>query len=140
MEGENNKSNHNRNQKKRNIDDRVGNHVGKTERSVLACCEFAEIINQPAADNCIKRHQSEITGKADPAKDAPLLAGLLQSAVHIERTALRGSSNREFHGKSRDTEDNQADDINQHEAAAAVLPTHPGEFPYISAADCTAGG
>ena len=60
--------------------------------------------------------------------------------VHEKGTCLSRSSDGKFQHKSRDSQDDKTQKIDQHKAAAAILPAHPREFPYISAANGAAGG
>ena len=102
--------------------------------------ESEEIIDNPAADNGVKRHQRDIPCQTEPAEDAPFLPGFLQLFIHEKGACLRGSPDGKFQNKGRNPQNNQTEDIDQHEAAAAILSTHPWKFPDISAANGTACG
>ena len=99
-----------------------------------------KIINDPAADNSVKCHQGNVAKQTEPAENPPFLSWLFQLTVHEKGTCLSRSSNGKFQHKSRDSQDDQTQKIDQHKAAAAILPAHPREFPHISAANGTAGG
>ena len=102
--------------------------------------EAEEIIDNPAADNGVKRHQRDIPCQTEPTEDAPFLPGLLQLFIHEKGACLRGSPDGKFQNKGRNPQYNQTQNINQHEAAAAILSTHPWKFPDIPAANGTACG
>ena len=69
-----------------------------------------------------------------------VLSWLFQLTVHEKGTCLSRSSDGKFQHKSRDSQDDQTQKIDQHKAATAILPAHPREFPHISAANGAPGG
>ena len=75
----------------------------------------------------------------DLGEHAPLVAGLFQALVHIDGAGLGGAAHGKLHHHNGQAQHQQAEDVQQHKAAAAVAPAHPGELPYIAAADGTPG-
>ena len=75
-----------------------------------------------------------ITGSAFINKTMPRL---LQLVIHAHRTGLCCTSQRKLHGHDRQAQQQQAADIDQNKAAAAVLTGHPRELPYVTASDGT---
>jgi len=102
--------------------------------------ESEEIIDNPTADNGVKCHQRDIPCQTEPAEDAPFLSGLFQLFIHEKRACLRCSPDGKFQNKRGNPQKNQTENIDQHEAAAAILSTHPWKFPDIPAANGTACG
>ena len=137
---QNEKGNSDRDKQKYHVDNRVGDHGSKAEGCGLTGEEFHKIIDDPAGNDAVECHDGNIADQTDRTPKMPFLTGLFELAVHTDRTGLRGSADRKFHDHSRDSEHDQTDEIDQHEAASAVLTAHPRKFPYISAADRTAGG
>ena len=81
-----------------------------------------------------------LPSRQNQPKIPQFLSWLFQLTVHEKGTCLSRSSDGKFQHKSRDSQDDQTQKIDQHKAAAAILPAHPREFPYISAANGAAGG
>jgi len=71
--------------------------------------------------------------------DVPFLTGLLQLLVHFNGTCLRSAAQGKLHSHDGQTQQHQAQHVDQNKAAAAVLTGHPGELPYIAAANGAAG-
>ena len=65
----------------------------------------------------------------------PLFFKLL---IHGDRALAAGSAQGKLHDHNRDTHDCQKDEIHQNKQAAAVLPDHVGELPYIAKTNGTA--
>ena len=122
-----------------NVDARIGDHTHEAEISVLADQELNKIIDHPAGDDGIERHQGDVAKQGKVAVDVPLLAFLFQLVIHPDRACLGGTAHREFHDHRGQAEQKQAQNIHQHKAAAAELTGHPREFPYVAAADRTSG-
>ena len=99
--------------------------------------ESEEIIDNPTADNGVKCHQSNIANQTDDTENPPFVAGLFKLLIHVERTCPGPTPDGKFHRHDRQTENEQADQIDQHKAATPVLSAHPRKFPYIAAADGT---
>jgi hypothetical protein len=58
--------------------------------------------------------------------------------IHADGACLSGTADGEFHDHNGQTQKQQAQYIDQHKAAAAVLAGQPGELPDVAAADGTA--
>ena len=76
-----------------------------------------------------------LPSRQNQPKIPPFLSWLFQLTVHEKGTCLSRSSDGKFQHKSRDSQDDQTQKIDQHKAAAAILAAHPGEFPDVAAAD-----
>ena len=113
----------------------VRDHGHKSEVTVLTREEFAEVVDDPAADDGIEGHEAEVGDKRDIPHNAPFLAGLLQRLIHLDRTLLGGAAHGELHGHDRQAQNQQAEDVHEHKSAAAVLAGHPREFPHVAAPD-----
>ncbi len=140
IEAQNDKSDQDGNKKIGHIDPRIGDHGNKSEILISAGQELYEIVNDPAGDHGVEGHQCKVADQAEIAERPPFAAFLLQRTVDIKRAGLGGTSHRKFHDHDRQSQHQQADDVHQHEASAAVLSAHPGELPDISAADRAACG
>jgi hypothetical protein len=68
-------------------------------------------------------------------KKVPLLALAFKLLIHPDGAGLRRAAHGELHRHDRQAQKQQAEDIDEDEAASAVLAAHPREFPYVSAAD-----
>ena len=64
----------------------------------------------------------------------------LQDVEGLGGRTLGGAADGELHDHDGQAQHQQAEDVEQHKAAAAILPAHPREFPHISAANGAAGG
>ena len=117
------------------VDGGVGDHVDKAEIRGLADEELHEVVDHPAGDDRVEGHQGNIAQQADIAVDMPLLARLFQLLVHLDRAGLRRAAHGKFHGHGRKAEEQQAQHVHKHEAAAAVLTGHPRELPHVAAAN-----
>ena len=122
------------------VDFRVGEHLRKAEIGVVPSQEFDKIVQNPAGDDRVKRHDGNVADQAEHAEHAPFVAGLFQTLVHINGACLRRAAHGQFHDHGGQAQHQKAEDVQQHKAAAAVLAAHPGEFPYIAAADGAPGG
>jgi len=71
--------------------------------------------------------------------NVPFLTGFFQSLVHAHRACLGSTAQREFHGHNRETQKDQAEDVDQYESTAAVFTGHPGKLPHVAATDGTTG-
>lgn len=140
VEGENKERNNQCNQQEQHIDRWRGYHGTKAEARMVPDEESEEIIDNPTADNGVKCHQRDIPCQTAPAEDAPFLSGLFQLFIHEKRACLRCSPDGKFQNKRGNPQKNQTENIDQHEAAAAILSTHPWKFPDIPAANGTACG
>ena len=69
----------------------------------------------------------------------PFLAGFFELLIHSDRACLGSTAHGKLHSHARQTEQKQAENIDQDESAAAVLTGHPRKLPYVSAADGTTG-
>ncbi len=72
--------------------------------------------------------------------DVPFLTLFLQLLIHVDGAGLGRPAHAELHGHDRQPQHHQAQHIQQHKAAPAVLAAHPREFPHIAAADGAPGG
>ena len=70
--------------------------------------------------------------------DMPLAARLFERLVAEHRALAARSADSEFHRQHRDAHDNEADEVKQHEIAAAVLTCYVGKAPDITYADSAA--
>ena len=132
-----NKAEYNCYRKINHVDCRVRNHSDKTEVRALSRQEHHEIVHHPACDNGIKRHQCYVAEECNISVDMPLLPLLFQLLVHFYWAGLGSSTHGKFHDHSRQAQQDQAKHINKHKSATAVLAGHPGELPYVAAADST---
>ena len=129
------------------IDAGVGDHADKSASlfkkpghlAGLAGEELDKVVNHPAGDDRVEGHQRDIAQQAEIAVDMPLLTGLFELLVHLDGTRLRGAAHGKLHGHGGKAQQEQAQDVDQHEAAAAELTGHPRELPHVAAADGTAG-
>ena len=135
VEAQNGKADGHNNQHKGYIHTGVGDHTHKAQVSGAAGDKAVEVVQNPAGDNGVEAHEADVAKQRQIAMDMPLLAGLLQLLIHLNGRCLRSTAQGELHGHNRQTQQNQAQHINQHKAAAAILTGHPGEFPHIAAAD-----
>ena len=105
----------------------------------LAHQELIEIVEHPAGDHRVEGHQADVAEEGQIAVPVPFGAGLFQLLVHFYGAGLGGAAQGKLHDHDGQTQQQQAQDINQHEAAAAVLAGHPGKLPDVAAADGAAG-
>ena len=101
--------------------------------------ELDKVIEEPAGHHGVKGHEAHIAKEGKVAVDMPFLAGLFQLIVHARGTCLGGTSHGQLHHHHGKSHDQQAQNIEQHKPAAAVLSGHPREFPHIAAADGAPG-
>ena len=121
------------------VDARVGDHLHEAQIRALAGQEHNEVVDHPAGDDGVEGHQGQVAQQAEQPVDMPFLAGLFQLLIHFDGACLGGAAHSELHDHGGQTQQHQAQDVNQHEAAAAELSGHPGELPDVAAADGTAG-
>jgi len=95
-------------------------------------------LQHPTGDGGVEHHQNHVAEQTDVAVPAPVSAGL-QRLIHFQGAFLGGASHGEFHGQNGDTQDQQEEQVDHDERAAAILPGHPREFPYIADADGATG-
>ena len=113
----------------------VGDHLRKAEIRVLPGQELDKIVQDPARDHRVERHDGNVADEADDTEYAPLVAGLFQALVHGNGAGLGGAAHGKLHDHDGQAQHQQAEDVEQHKAAAAILAAHPGEFPDVAAAD-----
>jgi len=138
IKAENSKTNHNGNQQKQYIHTGIGDHAAKAEANVLTNQELIEVVDHPAGYYRIEGHQADVAKQGKVAVGMPLLTGLLQFLVHFYGAGLGSTAHGKFHNHYGQAHQDQAQNVNQHETAAAVLAGQPGEFPNIAAANGTA--
>ena len=138
VEAENGKPDDDHNDHKEHIHTRIRNHGHKSQIRSLTGQEAVEIIQNPTSDHGVKGHQANVAEQGQITVDMPFLTGSLKFLIHTGGTCLRGTTHGELYHHDRQSQQKQADDINQDKPAAAVLAGHPREFPDIAAADGTA--
>ena len=121
------------------VDPGIRDHAYEAQIRASAGEELHEVIHHPAGHNRVERHQREVSDQRQISVDMPLLTGFFQFVIHAHRARLGRSAHGELHGHRRQAEQQQAQHIDQHETAAAILTGHPRELPDVSAADRTAG-
>ena len=117
------------------VDARVRDHGDEAKVFGLAGQELDEVIDDPARHDGVERHERDVAEEGHIAVDVPLLALALELLIHVEGAGLRCAADGKFHRHDRQTQKQQAQHIDEHEPAAAILTAHPREFPYVSAAD-----
>ena len=63
----------------------------------------------------------------------PFGTGFFKFLIHSEGTCLGGAAHCKLHDHDRETQNEQAKDIDQNKSAAAELTRHPWEFPNVAA-------
>ena len=119
----------------RHIDAGVCDHGDEAEVFRPAGQESDEVIDDPTGDDGVERHERDVAEEGDIAVQVPLLALAFKLLIHVDGAGLRRAAHGEFHRHDRQAQKQQAEDIDEDEAASAVLAAHPREFPYVSAAD-----
>ena len=135
IKAQNAEAQHDRDQQINDVHAGVRDHLHEAEVRALAEQELHEVIHHPAGDDGVERHQGDVAEQGKIAVDVPLLTGLLQLLIHAHGAGLRSAAHGELHRHCGQTQQQQAQDIHQHEAAAAVLTRHPRELPDVAAAD-----
>ena len=139
MEAEDAEGEHHRNRQIGHIQAGIPDHADKADICGLSGQKTHKIVDDPARDNGIERHQRHIAEERDIAMPMPFLPGALNFLIHVNGAGLRRAADSELHRHHRQPKHQQAEDIQQHKAASAVLPAHPRKFPHVSASDRTAG-
>ena len=121
------------------VEARILDHGNKAQILRLAGQEADKVINDPAGDDGIERHQRDIAEEGDIAVDVPFLSLALELLIHVDGAGLCRAADGKLHRHDRQAQNQQADDIKQDESAAAILAAHPRELPHVSAADRAAG-
>ena len=119
----------------RHVDAGVCDHGDEAEIFRPAGQESDEVIDDPAGDDGIERHERDVAEESDIAVEVPLLTLAFKLLIHVDGAGLRRTAHGELHRHDRQAQKQQAEDIDEDEAASAVLAAHPREFPYVSAAD-----
>ena len=138
VEAQDCKADGNNDQHKGHIDTGVGDHTDKTQVGGLTDNKLVEVVQDPAGNYGVEAHQADVTEQGQIAVDMPLLTGLLQLLIHLNRACLGRAAHGELHDHNRQTQKDQAQYIDQNKDATAVLAGHPGELPDIATADGTA--
>ena len=135
VEAEDGKSDDDHDDHKEHIHTGIGDHGHKSQIRGLTDEEPVEIIQDPTGDHGVKGHQTNVAEQCQITVDMPFLSGLLKLLIHTDGTCLGSTAQGELHHHDRESQQKQADDINQDKPAAAVLAGHPRKFPDIAAAD-----
>ena len=113
----------------------IRDHGHEAEIGVLARQELAEVVDDPAGDDGVEGHEGDVSDEEHIAHEAPVLALLLKLLEHLHGARLRAAADGKLHRHDGEAEQDQAQDVDEQEAAAAVLAAHPREFPDVAAAD-----
>ena len=116
-------------------EDGAGRHPGEAEAPVTAQQEGNRIVHHPARDHGVKRHEADVAEEGHIAVETPCPLPGGQGLIHPHGARLGRPADGKLHGHHRNAQKQQADGIQQHKRAAAVLPHHPRELPDVSAAD-----
>ena len=106
---------------------------GKTHKAT--CRRFYEIGKHPTCDGRVKHHKQNIARKCHVTVNMPLCALGLKLTVKKHGALLSRAAHGEFHDHNGKTQQQQAQRVDQHEAAATILSSHPGELPHVAAAN-----
>ena len=115
-----------------------GLHPGNVKSHEASGGGVHKVLQHPTGDGGVEHHQNHVAEQTDVAVPAPVSAWL-QRLIHFQGAFLGGASHGEFHGQNGDTQDQQEEQVDHDERAAAILPGHPREFPYIADADGATG-
>ena len=135
IEAEYEEADYNNDTHEEHVDTGVGDHGNKADISGVAGYEAVEIINHPTGDDGVESHKCYVAEKSKITVDMPFLTGLLQLLIHSYGAGLSRTTQRELHNHNGKTKENQAENVDKYKAAAAVRAGHPGELPYVAAAD-----
>ena len=133
--GQHRKAQHHHDGHVAHVDGRAGKHLAKFQARAVTRQEIHEIIDHPAGYHGVEHHQQHVARQRKIAVRVPLRALGLECLIHADRALLARAAQRKFDRHYRQAQHQQAQQIDQHEGAAAVFPAHPREFPHIAAAD-----
>src|SRR5699024_9391072 len=105
--------------------------LGSVHSLKTACRHLAQIDQKPSSDRCIKHHQKIISSYPKPFVPVPLCPQRLQLIKSSGNTAARAASHRKLHDHDRESQHDQADQIDQHKSRPAILPGNVRETPHI---------
>ena len=102
------KSDSNGDQKVENIDAGVRDHSDEGQIRAVSGKEHYKVIDHPARDDGIERHQGDVSQHCQESVDMPFLSGLLKLLVHLYDTCLGSAAEGEFHDHGGQTQEEQA--------------------------------
>ena len=79
-----------------------------------------EVLQHPAGHGGVEHHQQHISCQAEVAVDVPFGAGL-QLLVQMDGTFLGSPAHGKLHGQHGNADEKQAQQVDQHKSAAAIL-------------------